>query len=483
MKLTGIISTIMSDFLCLRGVASIRQLADNSQSWLDVQRTLMQDHREKIAEFLKKGNYKFFPEVILTLNLEENDSQKFLDFKEAVLSPGRGVHRQKIGNSLINISVDWKPLVDGEHKKIKIANLELGESSKLYRIDGNHRLAAANDAKTDDMVAFCVLLFENEEKEKQCARAIFHHINANQRPLKSEENLRVIIDGKDIYKDEELLKFGNAYKLTREITSSENFDNLPKINKLIKHDKYTFFVDLFEWLEKETTFFNEGDEIRRIREQLTSIEMVFRETEIIAENNNVSVLGALAYYKLTDEDKFKHFIQWVKRNHINEAEKVSMSDIVNIYNKIYENRPEKVFLARWYPADGEEKQKADARLAIISEVVKELGLDLEDMGTKEGGTFDIRSVMYNKIRESDIFIADLTGARHNVMVEVGYALRHVELGRMLFYFQKCSNHDKPPFDLNGFKYHPISDSNEIRNEPGVKGDLITILSEIKTGTK
>jgi len=94
---------------------------------------------------------------------------------------------------------------------------------------------------------------------------------------------------------------------------------------------------------------------------------------------------------------------------------------------------------------------------------------------------DVHKQVLGAGKKSDIFIADLTGARHNVMVEVGYALRHVELGRMLFYFQECSDYDKPPFDLNGFKYHQISDSNEIRNEPGIKGDLITILNEIKSG--
>lgn len=44
--------------------------------------------------------------------------------------------------------------------------------------------------------------------------------------------------------------------------------------------------------------------------------------------------------------------------------------------------------------------------------------------------------MYRDISECDIFIADLTGARHNVMIEVGYALKHVGTGRMVFYFQE-----------------------------------------------
>lgn len=47
--------------------------------------------------------------------------------------------------------------------------------------------------------------------------------------------------------------------------------------------------------------------------------------------------------------------------------------------------------------------------------------------------------MYHDIRECDIFIADLTGARHNVMIEVGYALKHIDTGRMVFYFQETDS--------------------------------------------
>jgi len=166
-------------------------------------------------------------------------------------------------------------------------------------------------------------------------------------------------------------------------------------------------------------------EVQQLKEQFIAIENVFAEMGENPKDTNISVLGALAYYKLTDGDKFRHFVQWVKKNHINEAEKVSMNDIVNIYDKIYENRPKKVFLARWYPGDGEEKRKADARLMVISDVVKELGLGLEDMGTKEGGTFDIRSVMYNQICELysfgpyetlDKIVAPLSSAEANAIV-------------------------------------------------------------------
>jgi len=91
----------------------------------------------------------------------------------------------------------------------------------------------------------------------------------------------------------------------------------------------------------------------------------------------------------------------------------------------------------------------------------------------------------DEIRSSDIFIADLTGCRHNVMVEVGYALNssksrldklNPDKWRMLFYFTPTSEHPDPPFDLKGFRYEQINDSAEIESK--VKPRLESILNEI-----
>ena len=59
--------------------------------------------------------------------------------------------------------------------------------------------------------------------------------------------------------------------------------------------------------------------------------------------------------------------------------------------------------------------------------MESLNLELIDLGTQDGATYDIRSAMYKEITFADIFIADLTGYRHNVMVEVGYALNSGKL--------------------------------------------------------
>jgi len=188
----------------------------------------------------------------------------------------------------------------------------------------------------------------------------------------------------------------------------------------------------------------------------------------------------LAYYRLTNESKYRGFLSWIKKNNIGNVEKLHIDDVINLYDEIYKYVPKKVFLARWYPAETDAEYKQSVyRIDAIKEVIDELGLQLTDLGTRDTGTFDIREVMYHDIRECDIFIADLTGARHNVMIEVGYALKHIDTGRMVFYFQETDSCKNVPFDVNHFSYDKIEDSVEIKAK--TKARIMKILEQAKNG--
>lgn len=173
-------------------------------------------------------------------------------------------------------------------------------------------------------------------------------------------------------------------------------------------------------------------------------------------------------------------LSWIKKNNIGNVEKLHIDDVINLYDEIYKYVPKKVFLARWYPAETDAEYKQSVyRIDAIKEVIDELGLQLTDLGTRDTGTFDIREVMYHDIRECDIFIADLTGARHNVMIEVGYALKHIDTGRMVFYFQETDSCKNVPFDVNHFSYDKIEDSVEIKAK--TKARIMKILEQAKNG--
>lgn len=69
-KLSGILEYSMGGFLCLRGFASFKELSRISKENPDVQRKLIEDHKGEMADFLNRGDYRFFPEVVLSVSLE-----------------------------------------------------------------------------------------------------------------------------------------------------------------------------------------------------------------------------------------------------------------------------------------------------------------------------------------------------------------------------------------------------------------------------
>lgn len=89
----------------------------------------------------------------------------------------------------------------------------------LHRVDGNHRLKAAESATSE--------------------KAVFHNINTKTIPLTSEENLRVILDDEKNFPDDDLKdRFGWEYLATRKV-----FSNMPKEPNDIER--------VYPWLGKE----------------------------------------------------------------------------------------------------------------------------------------------------------------------------------------------------------------------------------------
>lgn len=479
-KLSGLLEFSMGGFLCLRGFASFKELSKISKENPNVQRKLIDDHKGEMATFLNNGEYRFFPEIVLSTSLETNKNYaEVTTFFNTIQRSEKW--KNKLGN--FNISVFHHPTGD----KNRIAHIEFDETTvQLNRVDGNHRLSAADEVTVDFKVPFCLVLCQTDEEESQYSTAIFHNINAKQIPLKLEENLKVILDHPEVFSDSFLQKdpsFGWKYYLARKTIESIDFSYFPEINKYIDAEKCSFFVDLYGFLIGNGSLSEDDNAVDKLKSQLTEIETALVESRISATTTNIAVIGALAYYKLTNPSKYRGFLSWIKKNNVGKVEKLHIEDVINLYDEIYQHVPKRAFLARWYPSaerDGKETETcATARVNAIKDVANEFNLELTDLGTRDTGAFDIRNVMYRDIQDCDIFIADLTGARHNVMIEVGYALKHVETNRMVFYFQKSDSCTSVPFDINHLSYDEIVDSSEIKTK--TKARIQTILQQSRNG--
>lgn len=491
-KLSGILEYSMGGFLCLRGFASYKMLSHISQPNPAVQRDLIEAHKGEMADFLNKGEYRFFPEVILALNLTDGKTGfDLLEHMHSELQDGKTWNKW-INGFQFSISQNKTKNMIGPYsstpkiERINIAHIKFDEDDHiLTRIDGNHRLSAADEVKSDFDIPFCLLLFRTPQENEQFSRAIFHNINAKQIPLMLEENLKVILTSTETFPDAKLISdpsFGWPYYLARNIIDEIDLTYFSKVNSFIKKSQYSFFVELFTYLIQNKSVEKNNEAVAKVKSELTNIEQALKESEIIGTTKNIAIIGALAYYRITNSSKYRGFLSWVRKNNIGNIEKLNISDVINLYDEIFEHIPKKAFLARWYPdaeKDGVEADKAKNRIQAMQAVADELGLDLTDLGTRETGTFNIHEVMYQDIRECDIFIADLSGARHNVMIEVGYALRHVKNGRMLFYFQESDTCKSVPFNVNHLNYVHIVDSGDIRST--VKDRIQTILTQANNG--
>lgn len=476
--LSGILDFSMGGFLCLRGYADYKTLSKLSEANKEVQRELIEEHKGEMASFLNKGDYRFFPEIVLSASLLSGNNYSEVEKLWSDIQSRETLNKKKVGN--FSISVYNHDSGD----RNRIAHITFDETQlKLTRIDGNHRLSAADEVEKDFDVPFCLILCQNPEVQDQFSRVIFHNINAKQIPLSLEENLKVILESEDVFPDEKLKtdpSFGWKYYLARKTIKSIDFTLFPAVFAYISSSKYSFFVELYGYLLENTKIKENEAAIEKIKQQITDINTALVDSEITSTTTNIAIIGALAYYRLTNESKYRGFLSWIKKNNIGSVKNLRISEVIDLYNEIYKHVPKKAFLARWYPNSTEnDYAQSQKRLKAIKAVAKELDLELVDLGTRETGTFDIRKVMYNDISECDIFIADLSGARHNVMIEVGYALKHVETGRMVFYFQQTKKVKAVPFDVSHLSYDLIEDSDDIRTK--TKCRLETILDLAKNG--
>ena len=310
-NLNGILAYSMDNFLCLRGYAKINDLCRASQIDADIQRELMADHKNDIVNFLREGTTRFFPEVILSITLDDGTTNgKAGEFFTAMAAntPWSG---SRVGAFRINVKRH------NTKSQNKLASISFDENvCKLNRIDGNHRLSAGEALNhVDFTIPFCLILFPSKDEEANSSRLLFHYINAKQRPLQLEENLKIIIDGTTAFPDTKLrATLGHEFYLARKTIKEIQWDYIPQIKEYLENAKYSFFVDLYRYLLNQQQIQPDEDAISTVKRKLSEIDRALEESMIATTTTNVSVLGALAFYKITDVKKYEAFLLWVKKN-------------------------------------------------------------------------------------------------------------------------------------------------------------------------
>lgn len=438
MIIRGILDNSLSGQLCIRGFAPIKELAKISCADYNYQRNPIEG-REDIITFLETETYLFFPEIILSYKIRHDSVKKSNN------SPLRAIQSgNKYKSNKDNVEIRIKKFFNSPTDEgVKIIELIIADehinTKPFHRIDGNHRLLAAEKSTADKvnrMVApFCIILgeefyngdslIENQDTKTfdKATKIFFHNINTKTIPLTSEENLRVIIDDKNNFPDTELeVILGKPGIKTRELMDKIKADYLTGINHIISNKYRTYCIKFFNVLENN----NETNCIvDDVLEALKCIDVLYLENEQLKDNSSFGLLTAFLYYKVTDKtSKFEFFKNWVIKNHIFDIKEIKAESIIKIFDKIVEQEI-KVFVAMPYFQGNSNIVKEYNTIYgdVINEISRDYGvkISLYPIMQNEGETQDQIQDIINKIQNCHIFIADISDNNANVLYETGWA--------------------------------------------------------------
>lgn len=471
MILRGILDRSLSNQLCIRGFANIKELARISKANPDYQRELIDKQKNVISNFLTEETYLFFPEVILSLKLNYDFTlPKAKTELPLTLIESNKIFKSNMDNLTINViqqknnkvfDSSGRDIIRVAEIKFDTAKLEqqiFQKEHPLHRIDGNHRLSAAeqvtnNDRITNMDIPFCIILFEktitNEfdpQKNKfvevtkndfeKFERVVFYNINSKSTPLTLEQNLKSILGEQLYFEDIEISKiFSSEGKdvglYSRKLGLKIDSQNFQSIQGILEKNKWAICISIFRlyklFIKKKFT----DDLIEVLYQSIQSISTLYAENDLLKSNKSTDIFISLLYFKaFTSIETYKIFCSWLLNNHIFqlldkpifEQSNSNAGNIIQIFNKLY-SKEIKVFVAMPYFSKEIVNSHNEIYKGIVKEIKETYGINitLHEIMNHTGATINIPEDILTKIRNCQIFISNITGNNPNVTYEMGYA--------------------------------------------------------------
>lgn len=457
MILRGILGESLGNFVCVRGFAKLGDIEKVSFPDPSFQRQTNRDHVADIAAFLSQSQSLFFPEVILSCQLQRTVRGKSQPLPAGLIRSTLFQPRafnQRFDGITVRAKVGGKyrsPADVRAEERIHIVEIDVDEAywdqqsgQPFFRIDGNHRLSASreNGSFYDFTAPFCLLLFDDYNENNRHSKIIFHNINTKAKALTSEENLRLILEDDGTLFSDDLLKstlFGWEYYFTRHLLPRLNlnagqFSHLAHLTALRDEPRSTL-LRLFGFLLKQELLNEEEAEIDRLYNALRQIDGIYERTSELSGNPCQGLLIAFVYYQLNASVKLAEiFREWVLAGHLYDIEEIEANSLISIFNKIMLSRRHTIFISMKFDDD------TDPHYDMIKKAVEEINDDYKsaDITLKEirldqlpeGHSYQITDQILRLIKDSGLLIADLTKSSVNVYHEVGF-LMGVNEGRGL----------------------------------------------------
>jgi len=465
----------LGGFPCIRGYATLRDIARVSSADPAYQRELTPEHVDEIKRYFEAGEYLFFPEIILATALDVDYEKTGAPEDDPLQMVMRG---QKFTSNANDLRIT---------PRTSRYDISVPDGERLFkRIDGNHRLSALealNDEKYDRFVApFCIILFSKTDAARN-EKALFHNINSKARKLTSEESLRGIIDDEDGFPDEVLnLQFGAEYLLCRQLGARLNFDYLPHLRAVFgkvsgaRECYRTTLIQSLQDLHGQFARLGFGDmpDAEALFTAIRAVNDIYSD-ERLQNSRAQGLFAAFVFWQLrpgANHGQISQFTNWVLRTHQYELGSINAADLIKIFEKIAESRKRQIFISMSFAE--ETKQNFDAIKDAIDDLNRErhLGIRLHEIRVDQfdtGYSYEINQEILDLIENSGLMIADLSGGNKNVHHEIGY-LMGLNRGRGLRNENFLLIHNeavgKPAvdigFNLAGIKQLRTKDTNTLR---------------------
>ena len=499
----GVIETAFENFVCFRGFATLGELVDVSAPDESYQRPLIDGRADELGEYLERGEYKFFPEVVLSCNLDNADALAQLQQFLAETSSER-MPRTSFGHISLSLSArSYKSRTDQRvRERIIDASFVLNESaSKLQRIDGNHRLSATmSESVRRYRVPFCIVLFGNQDQASGFSRAVFHTINFKQRPMDMEHNLRLILDETEenlgLFPTDKLQtepSFGRPYVRARlllpkiKLDFFDAIDNalISKVGDVKISCHRTFALAVAQLFDGDTL--EDATWVSKVFAALKHVNSIYAQHDSLKASGNRGLLAAFVFLSMESDaaarSKLKRFTDWVVRGHLATLTEIAPVDLLGIFDKLQTAKNRQVFVAMAFR--NETKQTFEAIKDAIDDVNRDHHLGLLPIKPLRIDEFDtwrsykITDAIMEQIEGCGLVIADLTYGNANVYHEIGYLFglnttqqrRLVDNLILIWHKSRAAQeHEKPGtqeavdvrFDLKDWSALRFSEPNELR---------------------
>ena len=435
MTLIGVLDS-MEGFYTIRGYATLADIAKVSKTE-EYQRELIETHKQEIKEFYRKGNWLFFPELVLGHTLKYDFTR---DGAQTGVDPLNdiAIRHRSFDSNVEKIKYEpYATTIGGQRLcKVTINNRWIDEGNRPFaRIDGNHRIEAYNvlmaegghTGLEDYRVPFSLILFPDDGNSLRNQKVIFHNINAKAKPLTTEEELRGIITETG-FSDEQLQdNFGEDFPILRKIFRILDEDNIehayPFVGSNMVRKPITIFKKVLELLysERGVSPLN----ATTVRLALQEINRIFGNYRDGLSEPSTAIIIVALYIEILNENNTELFIKWVVNNNINDIQEIDPGSLLKIYKKVRESKKRQIFISMQF--DKASRPHYEAIKRAVDEInssynlqikIREIRIDEFNMGH----SYKIDDAILELIEESGLLIADLSSKNINVYQELGYLM-------------------------------------------------------------